>query len=71
MIRNDLNGIVRLNFTINSAGSVSEVKILNSDVDSSILENCIINVIKGMSFPEAKNKMPTTVVYPFVFKRSS
>lgn len=71
MIRNDLNGIVRLNFTINSAGSVSEVKILNSDVDSSILENCIINVIKEMSFPEAKNKMPTTVVYPFVFKRSS
>jgi TonB family protein len=71
LIRNDLNGIMRLSFGINVAGSVTEVKIVNSELDSSILESCIIQVIKKMKFPEAPNQMPTTVIYPFVFKQSS
>ena len=71
MIRNDLGGIMRVSFGINVAGSVTEVKIISNELQSSILESCIIQVIREMKFPESKNQSPTTVIYPFVFKRSS
>lgn len=71
MIRNDLGGIMRVSFGINVAGSVIEVKIISNELQSSILESCIIQVIRDMKFPESKNQSPTTVIYPFVFKRSS
>ena len=71
MIRNDLGGIMRISFGINVAGSVTEVKIISNELQSSILESCIIQVVREMKFPESKNQSPTTVIYPFVFKRSS
>lgn len=71
MIRNDLGGIMRVSFGINVAGTVTEVKIISNELQSSILESCIIQVIREMKFPESKNQSPTTVIYPFVFKRSS
>ena len=62
---------MRVSFGINVAGSVTDVKIINNELQSSILESCIIQVIRDMKFPESKNQSPTTVIYPFVFKRSS
>ena len=70
IIRNDLNGILRLSFGINLAGTVTEVKIVNSELNSNILEGCVVQVIRQMKFPESLNKLSTTVIYPFVFKRS-
>ena len=70
IVRNDLNGILRLSFGINLAGSVTEVKIVNSELNSNILEGCVTQVIRQMKFPESLNKLSTTVIYPFVFKRS-
>jgi hypothetical protein len=71
LVRNDLNGILRIAFTISAPGSVTEIKLVNSEVKSDILESCVVQIIRQMAFPEAKNKLPTKVIYPFVFKRSS
>ncbi len=70
MLRNDLNGTLRLRFVINLSGAVNEVKIVNTDMKSNILESCVIQVIKQMEFPESPNQLATTVIYPFVFRRS-
>ena len=70
IVRNDLNGILRLSFGINLAGSVTDVKIVNTELNSNILEGCVVQVIRQMKFPESLNKLSTTVIYPFVFKRS-
>jgi TonB family protein len=71
LIRNDLSGILRLSFGINAAGNVTEVKVVNSEIESSILESCVGQVIRQMVFPASPNQLPTKVVYPFNFKRSS
>ena len=70
IVRNDLNGILRLSFGINLAGAVTEVKIVNTELNSNILEGCVVQVIRQMKFPSSLNKLSTTVIYPFVFKRS-
>lgn len=69
-IRNDINGILRLSFVINVAGSVVEINVVNSEIESGVLESCVIQVIRKMVFPQAPNNLSTTVIYPFVFKRS-
>jgi len=69
LVRNDLNGILRMSFSINIEGFVTEVKVVNSEIDSSILERCVIQVIRQMNFPQTPNQLPSSVIYPFVFKR--
>jgi hypothetical protein len=69
LVRNDLNGILRMSFSINIEGFVTEVKVVNSEIDSNILERCVIQIIRQMNFPQTPNQLPSSVIYPFVFKR--
>lgn len=70
-MRNDLNGILRLKFVISGSGEISDIKIVNTELPSSILENCLFQLIRQMKFPAASKNQSTTVFYPFFFKRSS
>ena len=71
LVRNDLAGTLRLNFTISGSGDVTDVSVVNNEVESNILESCVLQIIKKMEFPKAPNNLPTKVIYPFIFKRSS
>ena len=71
LVRNDLSGVLRVNFLISSEGDVEEIKLISSDFSSNLLENCIMQVVKKIKFPKGKNNQPTRVVYPFAFRRSS
>lgn len=69
LVRNDLNGTLRLSFGVNIEGYVTEIKVVNTEIESSILETCVTQIIRQMVFPETPNQLPSTVIYPFVFKR--
>lgn len=66
--KSHLNGRILYRWGITPAGSVSYVNMLKSEVGSINLEECVADVIKSMKFPQAPNKKPTVVVYPYVFQ---
>ncbi|MEK6773867.1 MAG: AgmX/PglI C-terminal domain-containing protein [Bdellovibrionota bacterium] len=65
--KNHLEGRLGLRWKINPSGIVESISIQNTTVGMPSLENCVLEVVKRISFPQAPNKQPTTVIYPFVF----
>jgi outer membrane biosynthesis protein TonB len=68
LARKDLEGRLTLRWKITPQGPVETIVIQSSTVNLSSLESCVMKVVKGIVFPQAPNKMPTTVIYPFVFQ---
>lgn len=66
--RKDLEGRITLRWKISPKGPVESIAIQSSTVSLPSLENCVQKVVKGILFPQAPNKLPTTVIYPFVFQ---
>lgn len=69
MLKSGVGGRVTYKFQINANGSVAWINVFKSDVDSNSLVQCVQNVVNGITFPKAKNKQNTIVIYPFQFAR--
>ena len=55
-------------WNISPDGSVSGVEVRRDEPRSTVLADCVRNVIRAMNFPRAENGKPTRVQYPFVFQ---
>ncbi len=67
-IKSDLKGAVTYDWVIDPEGRVSSIKVVKSDLESSMVESCVMQVLRDIPFPKAENKMSTQVIYPFNFK---
>lgn len=70
MLKNSLHGTVTYEWEINVDGSVNLVNVLRSELKSSVLETCVMQIIKDITFPKAKNGQRTKVIYPFLFQKT-
>lgn len=68
MVKKDLQGRLTLKWRIAPSGSVVSIAIQSSDLNSPSLDSCVLEIVKGIQFAQAPNKLPTTVIYPFVFQ---
>ncbi|MFZ4405118.1 MAG: AgmX/PglI C-terminal domain-containing protein [Pseudobdellovibrionaceae bacterium] len=68
MSKKELEGRVVLKWQINPDGKVDTIAIKASSLNIPSLENCITDVVKGIIFPQAANRLSTVVTYPFVFQ---
>lgn len=64
----DVAGRVVYTWTISPQGPVVSAQLTRSQLNSHVLEGCVLNVIKTMAFPVAPNGRSTIVIYPFVFQ---
>ena len=65
-----LVGRIEYEWTINPKGSVDESSVKRSEMgNADFLNQCVLRVIQGMKFPEAKNKLPTVASIGFPFGR--
>lgn len=66
----DLRGTLTLHFVLDPAGKVklAERNAERSDIESPVVVDCAIAVLKAMSFPPSSRGMESTVNYPFDFK---
>lgn len=60
-------GKLAVNWTINSAGSVSSVKIANSSISDSQMKGCVTGRIQRWRFPKPRGGQAVQVSYPFTF----
>ena len=66
-----LAGRVQYEWHISPSGSVTDARVKKSEVSGGDgLNECVIGVIRGISFPAAKNGQPTIVDIGFPFGRS-
>jgi outer membrane biosynthesis protein TonB len=63
-----VQGRVLFRWTISPSGPVLIAQKQSSTLSDGPLENCVLEVVRGMIFPAAPNKQPTVVIYPFVFE---
>lgn len=63
--KEDLSGVVKLNFVIGASGRVNKAAI-ESELPTSIKE-CVVNVLKGIPFPEPKGGGNVEVKQPINF----
>ncbi len=68
LVKKDLQGRLTLKWRISPAGSVTAIGIQNSSLKSPSMDQCVLEIVKGIQFAQAPNKQPTTVIYPFVFQ---
>jgi hypothetical protein len=62
-----LGGTVKVKFSVTTKGSLIDVSALkDSTLKDKDLHKCVLEVVKGVSFPKPKKK--TDVVYPFELK---
>ncbi|MCC7404457.1 MAG: AgmX/PglI C-terminal domain-containing protein [Bdellovibrionales bacterium] len=64
-----LNGRVVVRFAIGSDGLVSQAGIANTTLNSTIIENCILQRLKTWQFPIPKGGMEVKISYPYMLKR--
>lgn len=68
LTKRQLDGRMTFKWEIAIDGVVSSIQLQKSDLNLPTFEMCVESVIKSIKFPEASNKIKTTVVYPFVFQ---
>jgi TonB family protein len=66
-----LKGMAVFRWHISPQGSVTSIQLVRSDFRFPMLEDCVRRVIQGIAFEAAKTAIPTTVVYPFKFRKSN
>jgi len=62
-----LAGKVTFEWTITRQGDVSGAREKSSTLNSAAVSNCILKIIRGMSFPKPKGGS-VTISYPFMFR---
>lgn len=68
LTKKQLDGRMTFRWVISVEGSVSSIKLQSSELAMPNFESCVESVIKQIRFPQAPNKMTTTVIYPFAFQ---
>ncbi len=68
LTKKQLDGRMTFRWVISVEGSVSSIKLQSSELKMPNFESCVESVIKTIRFPQAPNKMTTTVIYPFAFQ---
>jgi TonB family protein len=58
-------GKVTLEVTITPSGAPGDVKVLKASIESKSLNDCIIERVKEIQFPEIPNAYPATYTYAF------
>ena len=61
-------GRIATEFTINATGHVSEAKVTDTSMNLPVVENCVLEVVKGMVFPRPAGGGTVVVNYPFRFR---
>ena len=64
--KNEFNGRVELNFIIGASGHVTRAGVLNSNIPNSV-RSCVVNVLKGIPFPEPRGGGVVEVTQPMNF----
>ncbi len=65
-----LEGKIVVQFELIQDGVVREAHIIQTTLQNSNVENCVINVIKAARFPAPPDKTFVVIDYPFVFGQS-
>lgn len=68
--KRDLNGKIKVKFTIAGNGSVIASTVVESTMKNASVENCLAGKIKRWVFPAPKGGGIVVVTYPFIFKPS-
>lgn len=68
--KRDLNGKIKVKFTIAGNGSVIASQVVESTMKNASVENCLAAKIKRWVFPAPKGGGIVVVTYPFIFKPS-
>lgn len=68
--KRDLNGKIKVKFTIAGNGSVIASQVVESTMKNANVENCLASKIKRWVFPAPKGGGIVVVTYPFIFKPS-
>lgn len=66
--KKDLQGKMVFKWKISPDGPVEKIGLMSSELELPSFEGCVQRVVQGIIFPRAPNKLPTTVIYPFVFQ---
>ncbi len=66
----NLSGQITFEWTITSSGDVSSAREQTSSLGSGQVSNCILGIIRGMSFPNPEGGGSVEVAYPFAFQAS-
>ncbi len=68
-LNSKISGKVTFRWLISGSGKVSSVQLIKSQAQAPTLEDCVKAVLQSLKFPAAANDRPTTVDYPFIFKK--
>jgi outer membrane biosynthesis protein TonB len=63
----NIQGQIKLSFTIGSSGNVTKAGILNNSSLPSEVKKCVVNVLQGIQFPKLRAEGVVEVVQPFNF----
>ncbi|MFN8369342.1 MAG: AgmX/PglI C-terminal domain-containing protein [Bacteriovoracaceae bacterium] len=65
--KSEVEGVIDLNFNIGASGSVSKAGVKGSTPISTDVQSCVINVLKGIQFPEPPGRGEVEVRQPINF----
>ena len=68
LTKRQLDGRMTFRWVISIEGSVTSIKLQNSEIQMPTFESFVESVIKAIKFPQSPNKSTTTVIYPFAFQ---
>ena len=67
----DLSGKIVAAFVIGGSGRASQLAVASSSIGSGQVENCVLQVLSRVQFPQPAGGVPVTIKYPFAFSNSS
>jgi hypothetical protein len=62
-----LSGKVVLDWDVDDKGKVVRAAVKKSEIEDYVMEKCLIEKLKSLSFPPASKGLVATVQYPLVF----
>lgn len=65
-----LAGRVAIRFTIGGNGTVRTAGVENTTLNSSMVEQCVVNRMRSLKFPLPQGGVDVKVSYPFMFRRT-
>ena len=63
----NMAGKMKIGFTIGLTGRVTEINVLQSDIDDVLMRSCVTGKVQRWPFPEPRGTTPVHVTYPFIF----